>query len=238
MGPGLALVEVIRGERIANSRSANDARLLELARRLLSGEAIDWEREGIAESEVREGMKRLQFVIGKLDPSTETEQAPQLSAPELPPPPPPRKRDDRYIGDFRLVRKLGEGGMGVVYEAEQQHPHRPVALKVIRGGAHVTDDTLKLFQREAQTLAHLRHPGIAALYETGATDDGLHFFAMELVRGDTLGDWLKKRPSGPVGPAELKLRLGVFKKICDAVAYAHQRGVIHRDLKPANVLIP
>jgi len=146
--------------------------------------------------------------------------------------------EDRFIGDFRLVRKLGEGGMGVVYEAEQQHPRRPVALKVIRGGAHVSPDTLKLFQREAQTLARLRHPGIAALYETGATEEGLHFFAMELVRGSTLTTWLGQRPAGPLTPHELKLRLSIFKKICDAVAYAHQKGVIHRDLKPANVLIP
>jgi len=147
-------------------------------------------------------------------------------------------RADRFIGDFRLVRKLGEGGMGVVYEAEQQHPRRPVALKVIRGGAHVSPETLKLFQREAQTLAHLRHPGIAALYETGATEEGLHFFAMELVRGSTLTAWLGQRPAGPLTPHEVKLRLSIFKKTCDAVAYAHQRGVIHRDLKPANVLVP
>ena len=111
---------------------------IDIARRLAGGENADLSAEG----------------------DKSTEEAAPLRAPDLPPPPPPppRKRDDRYIGDFRLVRKLGEGGMGVVYEAEQQHPHRPVALKVIRGGAHVTDDTLKLFQREAQTLAHLRHP--------------------------------------------------------------------------------
>jgi serine/threonine protein kinase/tetratricopeptide (TPR) repeat protein len=161
-----------------------------------------------------------------------------FAGPDAQPPPPPKPQRDRYFGDFRLVRKLGEGGMGVVYEAEQQHPRRPVALKVVRGGAHVSPDTVKLFQREAQTLARLRHPGIAQLYETGATEDGLHFFAMELVRGETLAEWLGKRPAGPVSPAELRLRLGLFRKICDAVAYAHQKGVIHRDLKPANVLIP
>jgi serine/threonine protein kinase len=217
----------------------DDKRLLDLARRLLAGEAIDWEKEGIAEAEVREGMKRLQRLLEKSGDATDTADAPPPEPPAPPPPPPPpRSREDRYVGDFRLVRKLGEGGMGVVYEAEQQHPRRPVALKVIRGGAHVSPDTLKLFQRESSTLARLRHPGIAALYETGATEDGLHFFAMELVRGSTLTAWLGKRPAGPMTPEELKLRLSVFKKICDAVAYAHQRGVIHRDLKPANVLIP
>ena len=218
---------------------SNDTRLLDLARRLLSGEAIDWAKEGVAESEVREGMKRLERIIGRRGDATETRDAPAPEPPPPPPPPPPpRQSDDRFIGDFRLVRKLGEGGMGVVYEAEQQHPRRPVALKVIRGGAHVSPDTLKLFQREAQTLAHLRHPGIAALYETGATEDGLHFFAMELVRGSTLTAWLGQRPAGPLTPHEVKLRLSIFKKICDAVAYAHQKGVIHRDLKPANVLVP
>jgi eukaryotic-like serine/threonine-protein kinase len=75
--------------------------------------------------------------------------------------------------------------MGVVYEAEQQHPKRLVALKVIRGGRFVHDEHVKLFQREAQALARLRHPGIAAIYEAGRTEDGQHFFAMELVRGNT-----------------------------------------------------
>jgi eukaryotic-like serine/threonine-protein kinase len=147
------------------------------------------------------------------------------------------ERGDRAIGDFRLVRTLGEGGMGIVYEAEQQHPRRPVALKVIRGEAHVSPDTLKLFQREIQTLARLSHPGIAQLFEAGVTDDGMHFFAMELVHGVTLSEWLRSRPKGAVTVAETRIRLGVFRKICDAVAYAHQKGVIHRDLKPANVLV-
>jgi serine/threonine protein kinase len=135
------------------------------------------------------------------------------------------------LGDFRIVRKLGEGGMGVVYEAEQQHPKRPVALKVIRGGAFVDDNQIKMFQREAQTLARLKHPAIAAIYEMGRTEQGQHFFAMELVRGETLGAWLGH------GSPDLRLRLALFRKICDAVAYAHQRGVIHRDIKPSNILV-
>jgi len=208
--------------------SSRDDRLLELARRLLDGEAIDWAKEEVAESEVREGMKRLQKLLGRADRNDETETAQT----------PQRDRSDRFIGDFRLVRKLGEGGMGVVYEAEQQHPKRPVALKVIRGGAHVSPDTLKLFRREIQTLARLNHSGIAQLYEAGVTDDGMHFFAMELVRGQPLSDWLRSRPKGPMTPIEMKIRLGLFRKICDAVAYAHQKGVIHRDLKPGNILIP
>ena len=221
------------------SNSSRDDRLADLARRMLDGEAIDWEKEDVAKSEVREGMKRLERIIGRPGERTETGHAAD-SGPPPPPSPDPSTRpaEDRLIGDFRIVRKLGEGGMGVVYEAEQQHPRRPVALKVIRGGAHVSPDTLKLFRREIQTLARLNHSGIAQLYEAGVTDDGMHFFAMELVRGQPLSDWLRSRPKGPITPIEMKIRLGLFRKICDAVAYAHQKGVIHRDLKPGNVLVP
>lgn len=86
----------------------------------------------------------------------------------------------RNIGGYRIVRKLGEGGMGIVYEAEQQTPRRAVALKVIRGGKHVAEHHVKLFQREVQTLARLKHANIAAIYEAGRTEEGEHFFAMEL----------------------------------------------------------
>lgn len=142
----------------------------------------------------------------------------------------------RSIGGYRLHRRLGEGGMGVVYEAEQQNPKRSVALKVIRGGAHVGVEQARLFQREIQALARLRHPGIAAIYESGCTDEGQHFFAMELVRGQTLTEYL--RPSDRhLARAELEQVLRLFRVICDAVNYAHQRGVIHRDLKPSNILV-
>jgi tetratricopeptide (TPR) repeat protein len=144
----------------------------------------------------------------------------------------------RRIGDYRILRKLGEGGMGIVYEAEQQHPRRLVALKVIRGGAHVDETRLKMFHREAQTLGRLKHPSIAAIYESGDTEDGQHFFAMELVNGATLSEWLRRRDSeAGLSSKEMRSRLELFRKICDAVAYAHQRGVVHRDLKPSNILV-
>jgi len=79
------------------------------------------------------------------------------------------------IRDYRIIRKLGAGGMGVVYEAEQQHPKRLVALKVIKGGRFVEEQHIKLFEREAQALARLKHPGIAAIYESGRTPEGQHF---------------------------------------------------------------
>ena len=143
-----------------------------------------------------------------------------------------------FIGDHRILRKLGEGGMGVVYEAEQQHPRRLVALKVIRGGRLVDEYQVKLFQREVQALARLKHPGIAAIYESGLTDDGQHYFAMELVRGIPLLDYVKgRRRTVAQSPGSIRQRLELFLKICDAISYAHQRGVIHRDLKPANILV-
>ncbi|MGE5278725.1 MAG: serine/threonine-protein kinase [Acidobacteriota bacterium] len=141
------------------------------------------------------------------------------------------------IGGFRILSVLGRGGMGVVYEAEQRDPRRRVALKVIRGGRVVDELQLRLFRREAQTLARLIHPNIAALYEAGMAD-GQHFFTMELVRGRPLDEYVRERMGGDrPSPGELRDRLRLFATICRAVAYAHQRGVIHRDLKPSNILV-
>lgn len=135
------------------------------------------------------------------------------------------------IGAYRPLRKLGEGGMGVVYEAEQDHPQRSVALKVVRGGPYVDERRIRLFEREIRTLARLKHANIAAIYEAGCTEDGQHFFAMELVRGKPLLRYARHR--------QLSVRdtLELFAKICTAINYAHRRGVIHRDLKPSNILV-
>jgi serine/threonine protein kinase/Tfp pilus assembly protein PilF len=142
------------------------------------------------------------------------------------------------IGNYRIIQKIGAGGMGVVYEAEQQQPRRLVALKVIRGGRFVDDHQVRLFEREAQALARLKHPGIATIYESGRTPDGEHFFAMELVQGETLKKYIENTAAGePLTPGKLLERLAIFRKISDAVTYAHQRGVIHRDLKPSNIIV-
>lgn len=135
------------------------------------------------------------------------------------------------IGPYVVKRLLGEGGQGLVYEAEQQTPRRAVALKVLRGGRFVSEHHVKHFQREIQTLASLTHPAIATIYEAGRTEEGQHFFAMELVAGAPIDAYVHEN-NGP-----LEERLELFGKVCDAVHYAHQHGVIHRDLKPSNIFI-
>ena len=144
----------------------------------------------------------------------------------------------REIGGFPILGKLGEGGMGIVYEAEQRSPRRRVALKVVRGGQFVDETYLRMFRREAETLARLVHPNIAAIYEAGRTEDGQHFFTMELVSGRTLSDYARERLGGErPGIEALRERMRLFETVCRAVSHAHQRGVIHRDLKPSNIVV-
>ncbi|HWB06951.1 MAG TPA: lectin-like protein [Verrucomicrobiales bacterium] len=136
------------------------------------------------------------------------------------------------IGNFRLIEKLAEGGMGVVWRAEQLTPvHREVALKILKLGM----DTLEFVRRfhiELEALARLEHPNIARVYDAGITPRGRPFLVMELVRGgEPLTDFCRR--SG----ADLRTRLALFATTCAAVQYAHQRGVIHRDLKPSNLLV-
>jgi tetratricopeptide (TPR) repeat protein/tRNA A-37 threonylcarbamoyl transferase component Bud32 len=159
-----------------------------------------------------------------------------LSESDLPPSNSGRRGIPEWIGDYRVIGLLGEGGMGVVWEAEQASPRRRVAVKVMRQGHFVDDVHARMFRREAESLGRLRHPNIATIYESGHTEDGHDFFAMELVRGQTLDRWLASR-EGPLTPGEITQRLEVFRTIAEAVNYAHQRGVIHRDLKPLNIFM-
>lgn len=137
------------------------------------------------------------------------------------------------IPGYRVVRQLGEGGMGVVYRAVQETPRRVVALKVIR--PHIVGpNTIRRFRIEAETLGRLQHPGIAQLYEVGIADMGegeQPFFAMEYVKGRTLLDHAR------VAELSGRDRLRLMTRIIDAVQHAHSRGVVHRDLKPGNILV-
>ena len=137
------------------------------------------------------------------------------------------------IGRYRIVRLLGQGGMGTVYEAEQDQPRRSVALKVIKPG-FCTPEGLRRFKHEGQALGRLQHPGIAQIYEAGAADAGLGpqpYFAMELIRGQALAAHLETLQ------LSTRQRLELMVRICEAVQHAHQRGLIHRDLKPGNILV-
>jgi WD40 repeat protein/Tfp pilus assembly protein PilV len=134
------------------------------------------------------------------------------------------------IGRYRILRELGSGGMGTVYEAEQDNPRRSVALKVIGVGL-TSSEIAKRFEHEAQILGRLHHPGIAQIYEAGLTDEGRAYFAMELIRGVTLDLHVRNNALGVLA------RLALVARVCDAVQHAHDRGDIHRDLKPGNILV-
>lgn len=137
------------------------------------------------------------------------------------------------IAGYRILQVIGRGGMGIVYEAEQSNPRRRVALKVIRYDL-VTPSVVRRFRYEAQTLAHLDHPGIAHIYEAGTTNAygrTQPFFAMEYIDGLPLDQHVKEQHLSSREILELVARS------CDAVQHAHQKGVVHRDLKPANILV-
>lgn len=138
------------------------------------------------------------------------------------------------IGPYRVLRTLGEGGMGVVYEAEQQQPQRRVALKVVRTAA-LAGSVRRRFDFEVAVLGRLEHPGIARIYDAGVARVGgteQPYFAMELIDGLPIHRYVASQK------LSLRSRLELMARVCDAVQYAHQKGVIHRDLKPANIMVP
>jgi serine/threonine protein kinase len=139
----------------------------------------------------------------------------------------------RRVGPYLVRSKIDEGGMGIVYLAEQEEPPRKVALKVLRSEL-ASPKMLRRFEREGRVLGRLRHPGIARIYEAGTADMGQGaqpFFAMELVTGQPL---TRYADSAGLGTRE---RLELLAQVSDAAHYAHQRGIIHCDLKPANILV-
>lgn len=138
----------------------------------------------------------------------------------------------RRIGAWQLIREVGHGGMGTVFLAERTDRdfEMRVALKVINRGMD-TDTIVRRFRTERRILAGLEHPGIARLIDGGTTDDGLPFFVLEYVEGKPIDAWCDARRLG------VRARLELFRKVCAAVAFAHQSLVVHRDLKPGNILV-
>jgi tetratricopeptide (TPR) repeat protein/predicted Ser/Thr protein kinase len=162
----------------------------------------------------------------------------------LPPSEPPPLSEDteasrlpqsvpEHIGTYKILGILGKGGMGIVYRAEQEQPHRVIAVKVVQPGK-ATAKRLARFELEAEVLGRLHHPGIAQIYEAGVDDGGQGpqpFFAMELVEGQPLTAYAQAHLPG------VRSRVELMVQVCDAVQHAHQKGIIHRDLKPANILV-
>jgi hypothetical protein len=135
------------------------------------------------------------------------------------------------VGPYKLLQKLGEGGCGVVYMAEQEKPvRRRVAVKVIKLGMD-TKNVIARFEAERQALALMDHPNIARVLDAGATETGRPYFVMELVRGVKITDYCDQNN------LDTRQRLELFIQICHAIQHAHQKGIIHRDIKPSNILV-
>jgi len=141
------------------------------------------------------------------------------------------EKEGSMCGPYRLERKLGEGGFGVVWEAVQEKPlKRTVAVKVIKAGMD-TDEVLARFDAEKQALARMEHPNIAKVLDAGMTENGRPYFAMELVEGIPITRYCHEHD------LSTRERLRLFIDICSALNHAHQKGVIHRDIKPSNVIV-
>jgi len=136
-----------------------------------------------------------------------------------------------HIGHYKLLRILGEGGMGIVYLAEQQRPmRRQVALKIIKPGMD-SAQVIRRFEAERQALALLDHPNVAHVYDAGTTEAGRPYFAMEYVKGVPITEHCDRQK------LTIEERLKLFVQVCEAIQHAHQKGIIHRDIKPSNIQV-
>src|SRR5215468_7439992 len=144
---------------------------------------------------------------------------------------PVTERPGTVIGPYKLKEQIGEGGMGLVFVAEQQQPvRRKVALKIIKPGMD-SKQVIARFEAERQALAMMDHQNIAKVFDAGTTESGRPFFVMELVHGVSITEYCDANKLTP------RQRLELFVPVCHAIQHAHQKGIIHRDLKPSNVLV-
>jgi len=137
----------------------------------------------------------------------------------------------KRVGEFRIVEKIGEGGMGVVYRAEQEQPmRREVAVKLIKRGFE-TQRVVARFESERQALASMSHPSITQVFDAGATLDGRPYIVMELVEGVRITEYCDRHRM------DIRERLELFIRVCEAVQHAHHKAIVHRDIKPSNILV-
>jgi non-specific serine/threonine protein kinase/serine/threonine-protein kinase len=170
---------------------------------------------------------RLERMLLLVDSETST----SLDASKLTVKPSEDLRPGDTIGPYRLTRLLGEGGMGVVFEAEQSEPvERRVALKIVKKGLD-SKAILGRFENERQALARMQHPSVARVLDAGTALDGRPYFAMDLVEGLPIGEYCRR------AGLDAHRRIELLISVCDAVQHAHRRGIVHRDLKPSNVLV-
>ncbi|MEM8734942.1 MAG: serine/threonine-protein kinase, partial [Planctomycetota bacterium] len=144
---------------------------------------------------------------------------------------PPLEELNQEFPGFELVRLIGRGGMGAIYQARQMNLDRGVAIKIIASEVSGDPAFIERFEREAKTLARLSHPHVVTVYDFGRTSNGMAYLIMEYVDGINLREAMN---AGSVEPREA---LGMVSRICDALQYAHDKGVVHRDIKPENILL-
>ncbi len=152
----------------------------------------------------------------------------------LPPLAPPEEELPAQVGPYQVQEQVGKGGMGVVYRARDQLFRRSLAVKVLAAQHADNADLRRRFLEEAQLMGQLQHPGIPPVHDLGELPDGRPYFAMKLIKGQTLAARLRERASPE---QDLPHLLGIFEQVCRTLAYAHAQRIIHRDLKPANVMV-
>ncbi len=158
-------------------------------------------------------------------------QAALLEARLIATPTAPLARTAPTLPGYELLEELSRGGQGVVYRALQRSTQRQVAVKLLLDSSHADPAALRRFEREIELVAHLRHPNIVTVFDSGVTPDGRRFCVMDYVRGVPLDEYARQSRLDDAGVLRL------FCSVCDAMSYAHDRGVVHRDLKPTNILV-
>ncbi len=210
----------------------NDAQIFNVARKIPPGEGRNCYLEQACgvDTEVR---KRVDVLLDAYQPEDRflEGQAIALDLTRVETRPQDFEENHEWIGPYKLLEVIGEGGMGTVYMAEQTEPvKRRVALKLIKTGMD-TRQVIARFEAERQALALMDHPNIAKVHDAGATDAGRPYFVMELVKGKPITEFCDELR------LDIEARLKLFQKVCQAVQHAHQKGIIHRDLKPSNVMV-